>query len=309
MKTQTLTLLPIVGALKMAYEFKKQATGPWVCRNEMQEFFLKNIYRQGIEDLARFNEDELKFLASFSHIELNHWLKDNGFDIQLDPFKEPTDFGAGTIQDVSVAWKEKAQKLVLMDTTDESKEYNYVRMSDDHVSFHGTRNPIAHIETSNGDEVYMMMEERLLEDAAFGLINIWPDILNVVANRKEEVNYSALKFPMVDINDQPNIEWLKKMYFNGVSAIDGMAGEMTVKQALQQTFFKMNEEGARVKSAAVVGMARCASVRMPKPEMVIDKPFYLWISRPGTCLPYFAARIDKDCWKNPGGLSMPGDKR
>lgn len=42
--------------------------------------------------------------------------------------------------------------------------------------------------------------------------------------------------------------------------------------------------------------------RMPKEEIVIDKPFLVWISRENMTLPLFSGIIAEDCWKDPGSL-------
>jgi hypothetical protein len=37
----------------------------------------------------------------------------------------------------------------------------------------------------------------------------------------------------------------------------------------------------------------------PKPTLEINRPFYLWIMRPGMSIPLFAAYIDYEDWKQP----------
>ena len=247
----------------------------------------------------------MKYLASFSHEELNAWLKDNGFDIQLEPFKRPTDFGAGSIQDVKVSWVVAGQENQVKNG---KKEYPAVKLStkygQNEVRFGRSKsypNTIAEIVTANGDVVSMTVAD----DESLEHTDLLVKVSGLTVNTRE--NFENIVFPMIDLDDKPDIGWLKGLSFQGVSDVDGGAGTFEISQALQQTMFKMNLEGARVKSAVVVGVTR-ACVSMPPPEFRIDKPFYFWITRPGMTLPYFAAYLDKDCWKDPGSLKMAGDK-
>ena len=79
--------------------------------------------------------------------------------------------------------------------------------------------------------------------------------------------------------------------------------EAVISQALQQTKFKMNQLGARVKSAVAIGISKTsASIEILEP-IIINKPFFLWIERPGLSFPLMYAYIDEANWKNPGDLS------
>jgi hypothetical protein len=92
-----------------------------------------------------------------------------------------------------------------------------------------------------------------------------------------------------------------EMAFLGTGVQTGRVGSYRIKQAKQQTKFKMNHIGAKAESAAAFGFAfECCS--MPKPDLVIDKPFYAWMTRKGLDVPYFAGYIDTSDWKDPGEL-------
>ena len=304
--SNTTTLFPIIGALREAYFFKNQSRGPWSARTDVQERFLKEFYGIGCEQLDGFSQEEMKYIASFNHTDINSWLKTNGFNIQLDPFQNPTDFGAASMMDVAVKWIEAGTQTQVCGPSKVS--YDAVSLTlksrSNPIIFNFDNkvypNPIARIVTKNSDVVHMT----IADEACEGM-----DLIAKVSKLEEVKKQShedKVIFPMIDIDDQPNISWLERMFFDGVSAIDGIPGQMEIKQALQQTRFKMNHEGARVKSAAAVGMMRCLSIE--EPPMVIDKPFYLWITRKNISIPYFAAYFDVDSWKNPGSLAMPGDK-
>jgi hypothetical protein len=73
-----------------------------------------------------------------------------------------------------------------------------------------------------------------------------------------------------------------------------------IGQALQQTKFRMNEKGAKVESAVAMSLNRGMAVE-PEPY-VIDRPFVLWIERPGMAIPFFAAVLCEDVWREPKEL-------
>lgn len=308
MSTQTATVFPIVGALREAVRFKKASDESWEPLTESQKTFVKNVYRPLLGDMSKFNDSELKYLASFSHEEINNWMSENGFDIKLEPFQRPTDFGAASIQDVKVEWIEKGivTNQHINDVIYPSVLINRSRRDDVKVKKNLSVHPhqVAKITTKNGDVVMMTIATEKLEHTE--LLNKVKEIYDAT----EGNTYSSagdLTFPCIDLDDKPNIEWLKGMGFAAQSAVTNDLGFAKINQALQQTFFKMNETGARVKSAVAVSL-RFECAVFPDPPMVIDKPFYLSITRPGMDYPYFAAYLDYDCWKNPESLKMPGDK-
>lgn len=102
--------------------------------------------------------------------------------------------------------------------------------------------------------------------------------------------FGGLQFPMVNIQQKVDISWLTDMSYD----------TSKIKEALQETHFQMNEKGAAAQSAATVALVTC--IAPPKPLFTIDKPFYLWIERPGMSIPLFTAYIDQSDWKMPGKL-------
>ena len=110
-------------------------------------------------------------------------------------------------------------------------------------------------------------------------------------------HYDSLVFPMIDLNQQVDISWL-----GGLKTTDEAGRVWEISQAKQQTKFKMNELGARVKSAVAVAI-RCLSIARNNP-IIIDKPFFLWIQRQGLSYPLLYSYLDYECWSNPGNLEM-----
>ena len=108
---------PIVAALKKAEDI----LGPsrrWTATNDMQRRFLAKFF-----DICRDEVDripEIQSVASYSHVEINSFLKERGFTIQLNPWSPP-DFGVASVLDVLVEWIEKGEVTVVR--TDGRQEF------------------------------------------------------------------------------------------------------------------------------------------------------------------------------------------
>jgi len=99
---------------------------------------------------------------------------------------------------------------------------------------------------------------------------------------------------MVNLIQRVDISDLK-----GLKAVDSLGQPWKIVQALQETKVKMNEKGAKVESAvAIVGTLECCVEE--KKELVIDRPFFMWVERQGMKRPLFAGYMAPDCWKDPG---------
>ena len=72
---------------------------------------------------------------------------------------------------------------------------------------------------------------------------------------KNTGGYRSVLFPMVDYDEHVDISWLI-----GMRTFDVSNSEFGISQALQQTKFKMNQLGARVKSAVAFGIRALGAV-------------------------------------------------
>jgi hypothetical protein len=112
--------------------------------------------------------------------------------------------------------------------------------------------------------------------------------------------FGGLRFPMVDLNQQVDINWLKKM------STYALGETWEISQAKQQTKLRMNHLGARAQSAVAIGGMMITSVRPPDPpDLVIDRPFMVWFERAGLNRPLFSGHITPDDWKEPADLETP----
>ena len=271
----TAVIWPILSAVNKAALFLGMSAGSWLPVNSQQETFLTSYYSDRAQ-LQHFSETELRTWASTSHEELNKVLRDEKFTIQLEPFL-PSEFGVVSILDVLVTWLHEGCKTQL--ASEDGKIYPAVRVKD------GIRlykdNTIACLETKTGDKVWMCLANGQLE--GFPLIEMVKKLqVEALAMTSQS---GQLIFPMVDMDIETDISWLKGM---------GMQ-DVKIMQALQQTKFKMNEKGARVSSAVAIGVSKCI---IPN-TLVINKPFYVWIERPGLSHPIFAGYITQEHWREP----------
>lgn len=295
MSSKTAAIFPIVSALAQAREYG-QARTEWTPDGggaKEQERYLPWLSKLN-EQVHLFSAEELKAVASANVEEINAFLKEGGFDITLDPFQNPNDFGTASIMSVLVKWKAPGEERWLSYNGEDVKAARL----DDGVCFYrqdGYEHPIARISTETGDKVYMTIADGSLEG-----LDLLEKVNSLTDADDSTYEFDGVTFPMVLLDQEVDIEFFKGMYFVGTGAA-GDSGMLRIAQAKQQTKFKMNHLGAKAESAAAFGMAfECCA--MPKPEMVIDKPFYIWMTRPGMDMPYFAGYIDPADWKDPGEI-------
>lgn len=237
------------------------------------------------------NIDEIEAMASSLAEEINRFLKERGFSIKVDEIVEGA-FGIVGILDLMVEWLSVGgvEDIKYLDTL-----YSAVNLSTN-VSYFSLPNGeiVVEVETKSNDSVYMVMfkepEDGLTaEDASCFFMDILNDTDKILSPK-----YEGVIFPMVDLNIQPDVSWI-----HGLTN-----GEWFISEAKMQCKLRMNQFGARAQAAFVASMARCLVVEKPKPRFIIDRPFLMWISRPGVSRPLFTAYVDCDSWKDPGDLSV-----
>jgi len=290
---------PIRGALVKSEDM----LGPWRvwhAVNEIQSRFLADSSIQR-EELAHFSEKELRAWAAWTASELNAVLAKEGFSIRLNDFG-CRELGVVSILDVLVDWiVEALAATFLVDQHEYSAVYMMPHVKTDQEtvrtfsastsSLHN--HPIVAIATKSGDVLSMT-----IADCPYADFDLVSRIEAVRLAKRSARHASWLRFPMVDLNLETDISWLI-----GMRTVTASGEEAMISQALQQTKFKMNQFGARVKSAvAIIMRTISARVEVGYP-IIIDKPFFLWIERPGMSSPLMYAYIDEQDWKDPGDLA------
>lgn len=287
--SRTMVISPIISALLKSEDILgKNRT--WRAVNDWQELFLEKFFSKKAE-LAGFSKKELRNWASFSAQELNRILQKEGFDIRLGDFR-PEEFGVVSILDVMAEWLKEGLEIVVVSL---GKKYPGVRMEPDSKFEAYTSpsypHPVAALPAKSGDKVFMAVADG--KAASFSLIE---KIDSIRKNLMPGGYYDSLKFPMIDINQEVPLDWLL-----GLRTLQDDGRQAEISQAFQQTKFKMNQYGARARSAVALGAFK-AAIREER-AFLIDKPFFLWIEREGMSIPVIYAYIDQEDWKNPGNLS------
>jgi len=299
--TSTICLWPIVAALSKALLFLQLPVAPaqFTPVLEIQNEFIYTYFAKGYDKLNAFDDQELRSWASTDANELNAILKKEGFAIELEQFGQDG-FGVVSILDVLVKWLEKGKKSTI---DADGKQYDAVKMHEGFIVYSSPHHPypLLCVSTKSGDQVWMTIADEPLP--GFRLL----EKINDIKKDIQLVHYDDVKFPMIDYDQENDISWLLGLK---------LLSTYRISQARQQTKFKMNEEGAHVKSAVALGFEKCC-IRQISKHLVIDKPFYLWIERPTVVFdqqikrvapnlpfPILAGYFDTDCWKNPGTLSL-----
>lgn len=293
--SKTTAVFPIVRALSRAREFGK-AESPWSSRGDgakEQERYIPLLESLDAQ-CNLFSAEELKAIASDDVDVINFWLKKNGFDIELKPFTDPDDFGTAAIMSVLCKWKHPGEERHMY-VDDDVLQGARLEEGVTYSRVEGYEHPIAHIQTENGDVVHLCIADGELE----GLDLI--EKLKGFTDKGEDIReFDGLQFPKVSLDQEVDISFFEEMGFEGTGARGGK-GRLKIKEAKQQTKFKMNHLGAKAESAAAFSMGlECCFVG--KPDMIIDKPFFAWMTRPGLDVPYFAGYISKEDWKDPGEI-------
>ncbi|MGY5872049.1 MAG: hypothetical protein RTV72_07400 [Candidatus Thorarchaeota archaeon] len=292
-ETQTLVVYPISSALREANMFLKNVEGI-TTSNGIQQKFIDEIHADCKGDISQIKE--IESIADIDNKKINKWLSDRGFRIKLEPFGAGG-FGVASVLDLLGKWAIKGKKWSV--ETEEGEYYPGIRMTNYGRNFYRVKdNPnfIIAIETTDSDIVHLMM----VDEVPTGLALL--DYVEKIHNEKMTVpfEYDGFIFPKIDLDEETILEWILGLRFETPK---GEVPFYVIAQALQQTKLKMNEIGFRVKSAVALGILAGAAPKRTEPY-VINRPFLVWITRPGLSKPLFIGYLNKDVWKDPEGLDM-----
>ena len=273
----------------------------WCAVNDFQEQFLEDFFSRRSE-LGMLSDLEMRSWASWLASELNEILEQEGFSIRLQDFADG-EFGVVSILDAMAAWPVEgtAVKLLADDQRYDAVHMLYTVFTDDaavRMFSAGTSiihdQPLVRLNTQTGDSLWMSVADRVYAD--FALV----DRIDALRRTFELQNHASwLMFPMVDLDVETNLGWLTGMH----TTVGSSVHRAVISQALQQTKFKMNHRGARVRSGVGTGFATTSARLEINEPIVIDEPFFLWIERPGMMCPLMYAYIDEQNWKDPGDLT------
>lgn len=265
----TFSIFPILSCLK--------SDEKWNPINELQKTFLEKYCRYQ-EYLDVFTEEELSSITSSNCEEVNNFLKEKGFDIQLSP-SEGGSFIA-SILDVLLEWDGESCSIPTYNANVETI-YEGIKLDgclgtigdESVVKFWSKKQPglCAYITIANESLDQMDLQEKCTE-----------------LNGKFE--YSGLGtcyFPKAEINQHVDISWFVGMHYGDAPTI--------IAEALNQNKLSLTEEGAHAQSAAAMRFVT-GSLELPRTPVTIDKPFYFWLIKDNCPIPIFCAYVDEQDW-------------
>ena len=215
--------------------------------------------------------------------EINKFLKEQGFSIELEPITS-NDLAAASVLNMPVKWKYEWEKstMSLRDKEWEVlkgyEDVDSVRMDiEDIYKVPGHNNPIIKIPTSNWEYVCMTRYDDAPSQWSIG-INIIAERLNSQLTEKNKKTVwqgkeysSTVNFPMIDYEkhwDMIDVLWAQTTDKNG--------NILEIGQAKYQHILKMNENWATAKAAAAIATFR--SIILIK-NADIDGPFIIWFEK------------------------------
>ena len=294
--SRTVVTYPINGCLKGAGQMLG-AIKEWVHCNPIQARYLADYFAAGGGEVAKI--PEMKTKASRAAAEINAFLKENGFTLEIEQLA-PDQFAVASLIKVLVEWLVEGKKTTVEHG---GQQFPAVNLTDKAAQVeilaapkYGGIKEIVKLPTKSGDTVYLTalneswMTDIDLADLARGYTR------NIQSGMARPFGrYEGVIFPMVDLDLTYDLDWLV-----GLTALPANGDDPAmIEKAIQQSRLKMNHKGALAESAAVVTM-RCLS--LPPPPLVINEPFLCWFERPGLSQPLFVAHVTPEDWKDPGEI-------
>lgn len=249
------------------------------------------------------DDESIAGIAAKTAAEINQFLADKGFDIQLEDWLDDGNtIGLAGTQELNVRWQQVGQiedqrgnpYMVTSLSTDYPAFRLIVGRDDNSVRVWQVPGmpPIVQIATQHDNEyVYLVAYGN-----SFGPASDYEYVDSILTTLLSQIRpsykYPGVIIPMVSFDIQPNVSWLKDLFFTTSS------DQWKITQAVQQVLFQMNHLGARSQEATAMAAMR----GMPPADLVFDQPFLLSIVRAGQIC--FVAHITREDWKNPGDLSL-----
>lgn len=260
----------IVAAL-VAGEKRVSGFKDWLTRNPEQERFKQDYYEPCRNEI--------------SHIA---YVKSNAVE-------SITGLSLTAVLDLLVEWPQKGKCREVV--CEDKRRFPGVRLPEEMVTFFRLRpsgDPLVCVRTKSAHLIYMTMYPPAPTDY-FSLFEL---ARQLPREKRPTHDFNGLIFPMVKIKQNFPLSWLIGM----TAENNGLPQEIT--KANQENRLRMNETGARVQSKVVletvyVGV-RCERRR---PDLIINRPFLLWVEDPKAKLPIFVAYIQRQDWRNPGDIT------
>jgi hypothetical protein len=280
MASQAIDLLTLIHCLQLSEQFLGKGR-TWKGLKPAQIQFLE-LYSQFGAEVEQLSF--LKGMASRDITQVNAFLKEEGFDIQLNPVSDPQGFGVASVLKLLMEWLEEGKEAQIYHKRTAYPAFQL--KSKQGVSFFHLphyEDPLVSIETKTGERVCLMTADRPLSGLALA-----DEILMLAKKRRDRARYGAVIVPDVDLDVQPDVSWIQ-----GLSTFDDQHQPWFVAQAGQQVKYRMNRFGAKIETGSMMSVMRGGSL---EESFAFDRPFYTWVEGQGQ-VPLAMLYVDTDSWK------------
>ena len=252
-------------------------TAKWKPTNPEQKYAIDHLATATAE-LEKIPDGIIDGMASEGDEKpVNKFLKDKGFDIQLNPIGPNEVAMAGTLQ-LKGAWAGRASEMEV-----DGKKYDSVVLNDfsGADTFKVGDRTVAKLYSKDGVTVYATPYTEDLKgfEVAQKAKELTP------GDDAKRDTYTNVELPMVDMDSSVKLSGLL-----GMSSEEGN----TISQAKMQTKLKIDEKGFSAEQGVAVASSRGFSSTFE-----IKDDFLFWAVADGASEPLFATMVGKENWKDP----------
>ena len=242
-------------------------------------------HRSRASDVARLTH--MLTEVSTDAAPLNSFLARHGFDPMFHEIPQGG-LGAAAILDMLVEWAVPASVSRLSSLGTVYRAFEIPSSGIDVFTYPHSEELLVKLDTTDGGAVWLSMIDRPAMPA-FDMLRFADSRMR---NRDEVSQFRAqiksVIIPTLEISQEADLSWM----------LGAHNGDHTIDQARQMVKLRMNEEGARVKAASILGTMRGISLAQP---FVFDRPFMGWFTQPNSDIPIGIFWADRDSWKTPQG--------
>ncbi len=275
-KSMAYSVHPIGAVLTRALEMLKSER--WFPEGEKQIQILEQIKQILAKD---YDDLQMETMTSYSHDEINGFLARHGFDIRLDAFPNG-EFGVASVLKIIMTWIESQRTSI---NAKNDQIYQGVKMIENIRLLNSPycEGYIVEIQSKEGFNIYLVDVPSYPRDEQE--LFSWASKMAKSKSDNVSSELKSVSFPEVEMDCRPDISWLLGM----------SAGEYFISQALMQTKFKLDITGAKAEAAAAIALRK--GISFGELNLVFNKPFMVWIEKPGISMPVFVSWCDYDSWK------------
>ncbi len=273
MGSYAISLYPVLKAVKDMGEITPT-------NNKQTKFVEKYL---AFDDLTHI--PELQVWTSSNADELNQRLTGHGYQSRFLLF-EDNQFGILSLLEIALQWLHAGESRVINAQNNRKYSGVYLDEADTSISVYRSWQHSHDVVSWQTKDDLTMVSVSFADRPLLGFV-LFDYVASIMVGRSI-IGYSGVIFPCVSLHCTENMQWL----------VNIQVGHNRVAQATQENIIKMDEHGMEVKSATEMVMVAMSAVALPvvPQPYIIDRPFYLWLSRSGCSLPLMVAYVGYNSW-------------